>query len=199
MIKIKLEAENNLSKTGRKLSKPPQNLLKQLKCQSKEGTIEDYEFGELLGKGSYGEVYQAVHKATNKNYAIKVYDRYQMSQAHRLKNINNEIRIVKKLDHPNLVKLFTVYKTVAKIYLIMELVRGVALSNYLKENVKIDETECKKIFKQIVEGIDYLHSKLVCHRDIKLENIIITENGLIKIVDFGFAVKYSPNKKLTTV
>ena len=55
-----------------------------------------------------------------------------------------------------------------------------------------------KIFRQIVEGVDYLHSKNICHRDIKLDNIILTEENKIKILDYGFAVRYNPNKKLST-
>jgi serine/threonine protein kinase len=64
---------------------------------------------------------------------------------------------------------------------------------------RLEELEWKKIFKQIADGVDYLHSKLVCHRDIKLENIVIDDRGIIKILDFGFAVRYTQNKKLTTI
>lgn len=103
------------------------------KFQSKEGSIQDYEIGELLGKGAYGEVYLAAHKKNGNEYAIKKYDRYQMSQAHKLKSISSEIKIIKRLDHPNFVKLFSVHETAANIYLVLELVRGVSLSEYLKE------------------------------------------------------------------
>jgi len=90
--------------TVRKLSKPSKNIFGKLKFQSKEGSIEDYEFGKLLGKGAYGEVYEATLRKSNltikgkkqkhNSYAIKVYDRYLMSQANKLKCIKNEIRIL---------------------------------------------------------------------------------------------------------
>jgi len=84
-IKIKLKPKKDYSKTGRKIGKTSPNNFGNLKFQSKNGSIEDYEMGDLLGKGAYGEVYHALHKETGKNYAIKVYDRYQMSQDHKLK------------------------------------------------------------------------------------------------------------------
>mmetsp|Transcript_12437 Transcript_12437/g.14252 ORF Transcript_12437/g.14252 Transcript_12437/m.14252 type:complete len:151 (+) Transcript_12437:484-936(+) len=123
-----------------------------------------------------------------------------MGEAHKLKSVSNEIRILKRLDHPNLIKLHSVHETPSKIYLVMDLVKGVTLTDYLKDKrkLRLEEQEAKKIFKQIIEGVDYLHSKNICHRDIKLENILITESGVIKILDFGFAVKFNPNKKLST-
>ena len=121
------------SNTGRNIIKPTPNIFGKFKFQSKEGRIEDYEMGELIGKGAYGEVYEAIHKETEKNYAIKVYDRYQMSQAQKLKSISNEIKIIRRLDHPNFVKLFSVHETPTNIYLVMELVKGVPLSEFLKE------------------------------------------------------------------
>lgn len=89
--------------------------------------------GELIGKGGYGEVYLAEEVLTAKEVAIKVYDKYQMSQANRLKSVNNEIRILKRLDHPNIIKLHSVHETVTHIYLVMEYVKGISLMDFLKE------------------------------------------------------------------
>jgi serine/threonine protein kinase len=111
-------------------------MLSKFKFQSKEGSIDDFEIGDMLGKGAYGEVYHSVEKNTGKQYAIKIYDRYQMCQAHKIKSVNNEIKIIKKLDHPNLVKLFSVHESVTKIFLVMELVKGVSLADFLKEKRK---------------------------------------------------------------
>jgi serine/threonine protein kinase len=80
----------------------------------------------------------------------------------------------------------------------MELVNGVSLLTFLKSkpNRKIEENECKQIFYQIVKGIAHIHSKNICHRDIKLENIIVEENKLVKIIDFGFGTVTVNNKLL---
>jgi serine/threonine protein kinase len=79
----------------------------------------------------------------------------------------------------------------------MELVKGVSLLTFLKskENRKMEEDECKIVFSQIVEAISHCHSKNVCHRDIKLENIIIDETRKLKVIDFGFGA-ITPNTKL---
>lgn len=87
---------------------------------------------DLLGKGAYGEVYSATEKVTGKKFAIKVYDKYRMGEAHKIKSVSNEIRILKRLDHPNLIKLYSVHETPSKIYLVMELVKGLTLTDYLK-------------------------------------------------------------------
>jgi MAP/microtubule affinity-regulating kinase len=78
----------------------------------------------------------------------------------------------------------------------MELVNGVSLLTYLKakNNRRIEEIECKQIFFQIVRGIAHCHSRGVCHRDIKLENVIVEESKLVKIIDFGFGAITSENK-----
>ena len=80
----------------------------------------------------------------------------------------------------------------------MELVQGSSLLSFLKSKPyrKIDESNCKFIFSQIMKGMNYLHSKNICHRDIKLENIIIDEKDLIKIIDFGFGTSATKSKLL---
>lgn len=106
------------------------------KFVSKTGSIEDYDFGDLLGKGSYGEVYQAKHRDTGIEYAVKIYDKYRMSEEKKKKSMYNEIRLLKKLDHPNLIKLHAVHETVSKIYLVMDLVKGSPLSEYSRSICK---------------------------------------------------------------
>lgn len=113
-----------------KEAKPVKSTITKTKFVSKTGSIEDYEVGEMLGKGSYGEVYQATHIKTGKELAIKTYDKYKMSEGNKKKSMYNEIRLLKKLNHPNLIKLHDVHETPSKIYLVMDLVKGIPLSEY---------------------------------------------------------------------
>lgn len=76
-------------------------------------------------------------KALVNKYAIKVYDKYQMGEAHKLKSVSNEIKILKRLDHPNLIKLYAMHETPSKIYLVMDFVKGITLTEYLKNNRKL--------------------------------------------------------------
>jgi MAP/microtubule affinity-regulating kinase len=84
------------------------------------------------------------------------------------------------------------------IYLVMEYIRGCSLHSYLKSkyNRKIEEEEARGIFKQVVSGVAYCHRKSVSHRDIKLENVLMTEDGVIKIIDFGFSTCIPNDKKI---
>ena len=133
-----------------------------------------------------------------KKIAMKIYDKAKTLDTQRKKSIRREIKILEKLLHNNIVKLADAFDTVHHVYLIMEYVRGPSLHSYLKSkyNRKIDEDEAKKIFRQIVSGICYCHSKSVSHRDIKLENVLLTDDGTVKIIDFGFSTCIPNDKKI---
>ena len=105
---------------------------------------------------------------------------------------------MKSLNHPNIVHLIENIDCLKQIFLILDLIKGQSLYSYLKtkEGRRLPENECKGIFKQLIEGIGYCHSLNICHRDIKLENIIIDEYKKIVIIDFGFATKMQNNQFL---
>jgi MAP/microtubule affinity-regulating kinase len=134
---------------------------------------------------------------SNKKFAIKIYEKYKLLDPIRKNSVKREIEILKKVDHNSIVKLFEVIDTSKQILLVMELVNGISLLNHLKAktNRRLDEEEAKIIFKQVLEGVRYLHNKNIFHRDIKLENLIIDENKIVKIIDFGFAT-VNPKSKL---
>ena len=153
--------------------------------------IENYKMLKSLGKGSYGEVKLAVEKLTGIKYAIKIYSKKIFDDPKKKKNIENEIKILKQLDNINIMKLYEVIKTYKFNYLIMEYIDGISLLEIIKNEKKhyLEEKRALKIFIQIVKAIEYCQSKNICHRDIKLENILTLKNDIIKLIDFGFAVK----------
>ena len=115
------------------------------------------------------------------------------------------------IDHKNILKLIKVYEDRTNVYLIMEYIKGVSLYKYLKENKSscLSEKEVKFIFKEILNAMLYCHQKMIAHRDVKLENIIVSSDVVdkqnpeslgikIKLIDFGFAIKYSQNERSTT-
>ena len=112
--------------------------------------------------------------------------------------MQREIKILKKIDHPNIIKLYTTIDTGKQVVLVMEYIGKTSLYQYLKSKPKkrISEQETKKIFRRIIMGIQYLHSKKIAHRDIKLDNIMVNENYDVKIIDFGFSLFTTNNKKL---
>ena len=152
--------------------------------------INNYKMIKLLGKGSYGEVKLAIDKITLKKYAIKIYPKKALEDPKKKSNIENEIAILKQLDNINIMKLYEVIKTDKFQYLIMEYIDGISLLDIIKKEKDhyLEEKRALKIFKQIIQAIDYCQSKNICHRDIKLENILTVKNDVIKLIDFGFAV-----------
>jgi len=170
-----------------------------------KGKIDDYLFGKELGKGAYAIVKIATHKVLNKKFAIKIYEKFKLLDPVRKNSVKREIEILKKVDHKSIVKLHEVIDTpkqviifIIKILLVMDLVNGVSLLAHLKskQNRRLEENDAKYIFRQVLEGIKYLHNKNIFHRDIKLENLIIDEFNTVKIIDFGFATVSHKTKPL---
>ena len=155
------------------------------------GKIDDYLITKELGKGSYASVKLAVHKNNKNKYAIKIYSRESLLDPQKRNTIKNEINILKQLDNVNVMKLYEDINTPKYLYLVMEYINGISLLETIKKdkNHYFEEKRAIKIFIQIVKGISYCQSKNICHRDIKLENILLINNDIVKIIDFGFAVK----------
>ena len=153
--------------------------------------INEYTIIKELGKGSYATVKLAIHKKSNNKYAIKIYSKKSLLDKQKKDTVNNEIKILKQLDNINIMKLYEIIDTPNYLYLIMEYIEGISLLETIKKdsNHYFEEQRALKIFQQILNAIIYCQNKNICHRDIKLENILIKNNDVIKIIDFGFAVK----------
>ena len=164
----------------------------------KESRISNYIIGAYIGKGAYAIVKKAQNKKTKEIFAIKLYEKICISDTQTRTSINREINLLKRLDHPHIVKLYEVIDTPKILYIIMELAQGKPLRDLTKHMHphKLEEKDAIKIFKQILSGIEYCHSHNVTHRDIKLENILADENLNVKIIDFGFSVCVSSTQKL---
>ena len=99
------------------------------------------------------------------------------------------------LDHPFIAKMVKSFKNKFYVFFLLEYINGISLNEYMKHlsGMKIKEDKCKKIFYQIVNAINYCKSKNIYHRDIKLENILLINENLVKIIDFGFSIKCPKN------
>ncbi|CDW77080.1 protein kinase domain containing protein [Stylonychia lemnae] len=160
---------------------------------------KDYEVQVLVGQGAFGSVQRAIHRTSRSVVAIKSYEKNKlMSDQYRRDSLKKEIEILKKLDHPNIIKLYDSIDTGIKVNLIMEYVQGRSLYSFLRKKggvmLRIDEKQAKLIFKQVAGAVAYLHEEKIVHRDLKLENILIDDQNRIKIIDFGFSVR--SDKKL---
>lgn len=176
---------------------------KELLQSSKESSsstsrAKEYELQKCIGQGAYAKVYKAVHLPTKTKVAIKLYEKAKLTEKLRQKSIKREIKILSRLSHPNIVSFIDCFSTKNHIYLVMELVKGLSLYELLKMQAdrKIKETHAKTIIKQVLKALHYCHSKCVSHRDIKLENIIISNTGEVKVIDFGFSTCIPNDKKV---
>ena len=164
-----------------------------------KGTITSYEIGKEIDHGAYGTVKQCVHTLQPSTiFAIKIYKKYFLSALHFNRNIRREIRLLKTLKHPHIVRLYESIEDVSYIYMIMEYLKGGSLFSYIrsKDKHRLSEFETRQLFGQITDAVNYCHRKGIIHRDLKLQNILLDENRNIKIIDFGFAVQVQPTTKL---
>ena len=154
-------------------------------------SLNEYDIGPDIGMGSYAEVKLGIHKKTLKKYAIKIYLKESIDDEDKKNSIKNEIYILNQLNHENIMKLYDIINTPKYFYLILEYINGISLLDYINKNPnkRIDENICQKIFYQITKAMDYCAKKNIFHRDIKLENILLTKNDTVKSIDLGFAIK----------
>eukprot|EP00931_Biecheleriopsis_adriatica_P100465 TRINITY_DN75782_c0_g1_i1.p1 TRINITY_DN75782_c0_g1~~TRINITY_DN75782_c0_g1_i1.p1 ORF type:complete len:963 (+),score=168.35 TRINITY_DN75782_c0_g1_i1:136-3024(+) len=161
-------------------------------------SLEDYIIGKQIGQGAYATVAFGLHKETSKKVAIKIYEKYKLLDPQRRKSVRCEIRLMERLRHPNIVVFHEALDTPKQIYLIMDFVGGGSLHHFLKKrpNRRTDDALAKRLFFQVCQGIRYLHDRHIVHRDVKLENLLLDDQGTVKIIDFGFSTIVPPGKKL---
>ncbi|XP_028984413.1 SNF-related serine/threonine-protein kinase [Betta splendens] len=158
-----------------------------------------YDLDKTLGRGHFAVVKLARHVFTGEQVAVKVIDKTKLDTA-ATGHLFQEVRCMKLVQHPNIVRLYEVIDTQTKLYLILELGDGGDMFDYImKHEEGLNEELAKKYFAQIVHAISYCHQLHVVHRDLKPENVVFFEKqGLVKLTDFGFSNKFQPGKKLTT-
>lgn len=157
-----------------------------------------YKYGRLLGKGAFGKVNLSLHVLTGRLVAIKSINKTRLTSERQKSKIAQETNIMKSLSHSNyIVKIFETYETQKHICIVMEYICAGDLLSYIRKRSKLSETIAKYIFKQIVLGLQYIHSKGIVHRDIKLDNILIDLDNNIKICDFGVSKKIRKGESMT--
>jgi len=147
--------------------------------------IELYKVGKILGKGAFGKVNLGLHRLTRRLVAIKSTDKDQIKEESTKRKMMQEIDILKSIKHTSHIKLLETFQTAKHYLIVMELCPGGDLLNYVRKRRKLTEKNAKYLFKQIMQGIAYMHQIGIVHRDIKLDNILLDGLGKVKIGDFG--------------
>ena len=158
-----------------------------------------YDLEETIGKGHFAVVKLARHVFTGEKVAVKVIDKTKLDEVSK-SHLFQEVRCMKLVQHPHVVRLYEVIDTQTRLFLILELGDGGDMYDYImKHDQGVDEELARVYFRQIVQAIDYCHQLHVVHRDLKPENVVFFEKlGIVKLTDFGFSNKFIPGSKLET-
>ncbi|PHH74068.1 hypothetical protein CDD80_3331 [Ophiocordyceps camponoti-rufipedis] len=151
--------------------------------------LQQYTLKEKLGKGHFAEVYLCVEKASGHPYAVKVFSKPGgVEDRSKTEGLQQEIGVLKSVSHPNVLCLKDTFNDRDRVYLVLELAPEGELFNHIVMKQKLTEDEARRLFRQLFQGIKYLHERNIVHRDIKPENILIVDKNLrVKIADFGLA------------
>jgi len=153
----------------------------------------NYELRDEIGVGSTSKCYKCIHKSTGQEFACKVIDKRQveMKFSGLLDQFFVEIKVLKALNHPNIIRLVESYETPDRIYMVMEVMKGGELFDYVVEKGTLSEEEASVLVRKITSAVAHMHNQNIIHRDLKPENLLLTskdpKNAEVKLIDFGLA------------
>ena len=160
-------------------------------------SLQFYKYGRLIGQGAFGKVNLGLNILTGRIVAVKSFDKNNSElTGDNMKKILYETDLMKKLNHPNITKILEMFEDEKYFMIIMEYINGGNLFSFVKKRRKLSEKTAKFLFRQIIQGIKYIHEQNIVHRDIKLENLLIDLNNNVKICDFGIGRKIKNKNQL---
>ncbi|CAK82353.1 unnamed protein product (macronuclear) [Paramecium tetraurelia] len=150
-----------------------------------------FSVSKMIGKGSFAKVYSATKKENNNQYAIKAFSKSYMSQQSKgIESLLNEIKVMRRLNHPNIVKLHEVHETTNSIYFVLDMIQGGELLQRVRETGFLPAQTMQKLAFNLISALRHMHENNLIHRDLKPENLLLksTENHYeIVLADFGLA------------
>ncbi|KDO86586.1 hypothetical protein CISIN_1g012228mg [Citrus sinensis] len=158
-----------------------------VKVPASRTRVGKYELGRTLGEGSFAKVKFAKNVETGDFVAIKIVDRDQVLRHKMVEQIKREISTMKLIKHPNVIKIIEVMASKTKIYIVLEFIDGGELFDKIAKHGRLKEDEARRYFQQLINAVDYCHSRGVFHRDLKPENLLLDSYGVLKISDFGLS------------
>merc|ERR1711959_29985 len=161
--------------------------------------VGKYEIGHPLGEGQFGKVKEAVDLETGLRCAAKIIRKAAIKTGKDVETVKKEVDFMKKLDHPNILKMYDTLEDTEKLYLILELAAGGDLFDKIINMNGFDEQTARSFFNQLLSGLEHCHIQGIIHRDLKPENLLLGANDLLKISDFGLAnIMLTPSQMLQT-
>lgn len=167
--------------------------------QNQYRMIGPYIVEKTLGKGTFGKVYLCRDPTnTIRQLAVKVIEKANVKTSRERKNVHRELRLMKILYHPNIIQVHNIHEERDMTLIVMEHANGGELHDYITSKKKLDDTESRRLFRQLVSAVDYCHESSLIHRDLKPENLLLDNDKNIKLIDFGFGNTYSTTSLLNT-
>ncbi|KAL4708428.1 hypothetical protein ACJJTC_019664 [Scirpophaga incertulas] len=157
-----------------------------------------FDIVRKLGQGTYGKVQLGINKKTGQEVAIKTIKKCKIESEADLVRIRREVQIMSSVRHPNIVHIYEVFENSEKMILVMEYCSGGELYDYLSQKKVLQEDEARRLFRQIATAVYYCHIHKICHRDLKLENVLLDQTGSAKIADFGLSNVFKETSLLST-
>ncbi|CAE6534730.1 unnamed protein product [Rhizoctonia solani] len=145
---------------------------------------------QTLGEGEFGKVKLGLHANWGEEVAVKLIRRGNVENALRMSKVEREIEVLRKINHPNIVRLYDVIETDKYIGIVLEYASGGELFDHILAHRFLRERDACKLFAQLISGVSYIHQKKIVHRDLKLENLLLDRNRNVIITDFGFANRF---------
>ena len=164
-------------------------IVEKVQTNSEEPHYKKYKKIRLLGKGGFARCYELFDEETHQSFAGKIIKKRSLIKSRTKQKLISEIKIHKNLHHENIVKFEHYFEDTENVYILMELCYNQTLHELMKRRKKITELEAQYYVYNLVKALQYLHNLKIIHRDLKLENIFITENMQVKLGDFGLAVQ----------
>ncbi len=160
--------------------------------------LGDYTIKRTIGKGTFSKVKLAINTKNREKVAIKILEKSKITEKEDIERLIREMFILKNLNNENVIKTYEIEETNNSYLIIMEYCEKGELFNYIIKNNKLTEEETSFFLYQIVNGLEYLHSKGIIHRDLKPENLLLTSDYKLKIIDFGLSNFFDGKNLLIT-
>ena len=192
------EIQGSESKVDKEEDKKRKNTIFSKHKTIKTVELDDFQIMKVLGRGSFGKVCLVQYKPTKEYYAMKSLKKDVLVDMDQVESTILEKKILQTLDHPFLVGMIFCFQTEERIYFIMPFVRGGELFQHLRSEKFFKEDKARFYAASIGIALDYLHNNGIIYRDIKPENILIGEDGYLKLIDFGMAKMVQGNEKATS-
>nr|KAG5709951.1 hypothetical protein BaRGS_029993 [Batillaria attramentaria] len=161
---------------------------------------DHYDVGDDIGSGHFAVVRKCTHRESQQTFAAKFIRKRRGGgrKGAKMEEIVKEINVLRCVSHPNVISLHEVYDTKLEVILVLELVSGGELFEYISEREALSEEEASAFIKQILEGVKHLHDNSIVHLDLKPENIMLLDQNCtsIKLIDFGLARKISDREDM---